>query len=262
MSEHKLYDGTVTLQFSAQARNRYLVGDFSPVGVTSILSAVLAKPALMLWPLNEAMGYIKANSNKVGAEYILNETLLEKASKAYTVKSDAGKDMGTQIHAEVEKYLNNPGVPVDFEKDNEVARGFRAFQKWYLTQNIRPLAVERVIYSKEHRFAGTFDCLLEIDGHVVLADIKTNNASRTAPLGIYAEHFLQLGAYSLAHHEEFPLEQIEDLLVIRVGKDGIVNTLSASKLNLGVHECEDLFLNVLRLYRYMTPVSKKLKKMK
>ena len=54
---------------------------------------------------------------------------------------------------------------------------------------------------------------------MILGDIKTTNASRQAPLGVYPEMFLQLGAYANAHLEEFPLEEIDDLAIIRVGKD-------------------------------------------
>lgn len=243
----QLYDGSITIHFNDQARNRYTIEETakSPVGVTTVLAG-LAKPALMLWPMYEGITWLKAHPED-----------FEGAEKAYLIKSDKGKDTGTVIHAAIEAILTEkqPTIPLD------AVKAVAAFKTW-LHETTKPLAVERIVYSKKYDVAGTYDCLLEIDGKVVLCDIKTTNSSRTAPLGIYAEHFLQLGAYSLAHHEENPMETIEDLMIIRVGKDGVLNTLRASELGLKVSDCEGSFLDVLGAYRFMTPLSKALSERK
>lgn len=251
-----LYDNSITVHFNPNARNRYMIEEtqHSPVGVTTILSQ-LAKPGLALWPMYEALDWLKKNPEDYGG-----------AEKAYLIKSDKGKDIGTQVHAWVEEFLGGRGVEEHthqgVDMNQEVAKIGLVFQDWFFENEPKVLATEQIIYSKEFDYAGTFDALLEIDGKVVLADIKTTNVSRTAPLGIYPEYLLQLGGYSLAHHEENPKQPIDDLLVIRVGKDGVLNTLRASELGFTPQFLEDAFKAVVNTYKFVTPLSKQLKEMK
>lgn len=256
----KLYDGAVTILFDNKARNRYLIeGDGrSPVGVTTILSKTLAKEALMTWPLNEALKFIKTNCEVDGGIYQLTTKGLEEASKAYLRKSDTGKSTGTAIHASIEALLTNKS----FTTPPEAEKGVKSFVKWFNEHSISPMAVEQIVYSKKYDFCGTYDSMLDIDGKVTLVDIKSTNSSRSAPRGIYAEHFLQLGAYSLAHHEENPLERIERLMIVRVGKDGVLNTMTNDELGLSIEKCEKTFLSVLEAYRFMTPLAKEIQGMK
>lgn len=252
----KLYDNSVTMHFSNQARNRYVIEETggSPVGVTTILSQ-LAKPGLALWPMYEALDWLKKNPDDFrGAE------------KAYLIKSDRGKDVGSQVHGLIESFLISAEKkqllpPIISGVDPSVQKAYSAFHGWFMDTRPKILATEQIIYSKRFDYAGTYDCLLEIDGKVVLADVKTTNVSRIAPLGIYPEMFLQLGGYSLAHHEENPEQQIDDVMVIRVGKDGVLNTMRASELGFKLAYLEDTFEQLVQLYKFMTPLTKSLKEM-
>lgn len=255
-----LYDSTVHIQFNSAARNRYVVMNdgHSPTGVTTILGC-LAKEGLMLWPMYEALNYIKDNSHtklstKDGKSlgYAVELKTLEEAEKAHTKKSDTGKSVGTEVHTAIEVLLNG-GIA---SSGPEAYKAIETFRLWFNQNKPKVLATERIVYSKELDYAGTYDALLEIDGKVILADVKTTNASRTAPLGIYPEMFLQLAAYARAHHEENPLEQISDVMVIRVGKDGILNTLRASELGLKLDELQDTFVSLVRVYKAMQPLKK------
>jgi len=263
-----LYNGSITLNFSSSARNRYTIEETreSPVGVTTVLQ-MLNKPALMTWPLNEALAYIKSKCLVAPGVYGLNDEQLDEASKAYLAKGDKGKDTGTNVHAMIEAFFKK-GTAIG--ETPEAERAFDGFMTWYEKFHPTPLAVEQVLYSKEHNYAGTMDCLLRFGDEIVVCDVKTNNASRTAPLGVYSEHFLQLGAYNLAYREEkatrlhkglqhnYADEYATDLMIIRVGKDGKVNTLRASQLGLSVRDCEINFLEVLRLYKLLTPLNKRI----
>lgn len=258
----QLYDSSVTVAFNNNARNRYMVTigeeSHSPVGVTTILNKVLAKEALMLWPLNLAINYLKTvNPSGILTDTDWNE-MLEVASKLHTVRSDKGKDIGTLVHQAIETYLKEGEVVAEPDAVKPVV----AFVDWFEGQKIKVLGVEQITYSKEHDYCGTFDCLLEIDGKAVLCDIKTSNASRTAPLGIYPEHFLQLGAYSKAFSEELPGKKIDDLMIINCSKTGVLSTLKASEVGLSVKECEDAWLNVLRTYRFLEPLKRTIKEIK
>jgi hypothetical protein len=251
----KLYGGQINIEFNNLARNRYVVMEdgHSPVGVTSLLQ-ILNKPALMTWPMFEAIAYLKIN---VG-DY-------EGAAKAYLTKSDKGKDVGTEVHKAIELYLGGKPYPLGnqlYGLSKEAFGAYEAFKNWFNLVKPKVLATEQIIYSKQCDYAGTYDALLEIDGQVVLCDVKTTNASRTAPLGIYPEYFLQLGAYALAHHEENPEQQIDDVMIIRVGKDGVLNTLRASELGFKLSYLEDTFKQLVQVYRMVTPLSKQLSELK
>ncbi len=240
----KLYNDTITIHFNNNARNRYVIEEtgHSPVGCTTILQT-LNKPALMTWPMFEAIEYLKKNPEQY-----------EEASKAYLRKSQRGKDVGTDVHAVIEEYLNTGNITRTYLPD--IDKPLKSFLEWWGETKPKVLGTEQIIYSKQFDYCGTYDALLEIDGKVVLADIKTTNASRTAPLGIYPEMFLQLGGYSLAHHEENPLEMIHDLMIVRVGKDGVLNTLRASELGFTPQFLEDAFKSVVNTYKFITPLSK------
>ena len=242
----KLYGGTLTIHFSNKARNRYVIQEteHAPVGVTTILQ-LLSKEGLMLWPMYEALDWLKKHPKDfTGAE------------GAYKLKSDKGKDVGSEVHRAIELFMRGePEVP----SDPMSIKAYKAFIKWFGETKPRVLATEQIIYSKELDYAGTYDALLEIDGKVILCDVKTTNASRHAPQGIYPEMFLQLGGYSLAHHEENPEQEIDDAMIIRVGKDGVIHTLRASDLGFNLHYLEETFRELVSVYKMITPLTKQIR---
>ena len=254
MKTVSLYNDTITIHFNPDSRNRYtLETGGTPVGVTTILGS-LAKPGLALWPMYEALDWLKNKPE----DY-------EGAEKAYLIKSDKGKDVGTEVHSAIELYLAGEPYPLGnklSELSKEAFGAYEAFRGWFNQTKPKVLATEQIIYSKELDYAGTFDALMDIDSQVVLVDIKTTNTSRSAPLGIYPEYLLQLGAYALAHHEEFPEQRIDDLMIVRVGKDGVLNVLRASELGLKVSELENTFKQLVGVYKFLKPLEIKLKERK
>jgi hypothetical protein len=261
---YKLYNDTVTLHFNNVARNRYVIEEtkLSPVGVTTILGT-LNKPALMTWPLNEA---IKKLTPKIGK--VLTEDDLALAKKAYLDKSDKGKDTGALIHSAIESYLRGKKLVLD----ESIVAPIEAFKKWFKESKAKVLGLEQTVYSRDYNYCGTFDAILEIDGQIVLVDWKSTNISYSAPRGIYAENFYQLGAYNFAYREEkatrtdktkdFAKQFATDLMVVRVGKEGVIHTLRASELGLTVSDCEQVFMNLLMVYRHMTPLIKTIGELK
>lgn len=273
----ELYNGEVQLQYLEMAKkHRYLVNGKEKKGVTTILGA-LAKPALMLWPLNEAMKHIRA---EIGLLYANDETdidtlekLFVEAERAYIRKGDKGKDIGTEVHQKVEEFLRNrltdtedvvlTGAGTFGDLPIEVSKATNAFKDWYTAQeDIKTIAVEEIVYSLAFDYCGKFDCLLMIDGQTVLCDLKTTNSSRVAPLGIYSENFLQLGAYASAYEEEKEREFIDDLMVINCSKQGKVSTLRASELGLSKNHCINGFTDTLNMFRFMNETNYKIKNYK
>ena len=261
--ERTLYNGLYEMVHNPNARGRaprYLVnGTEKPKGVTTILGQTLAKD-LMDWAVSCSIDYLRAKLP------VVTEEDLKVASKAYTVKRDSGASTGTEAHTLVETHLKGHDVSLtDVSKEAENA--FNAFMDWYTNTPIKVINVEEVIYSQEYKFAGTYDFMLEIEGKVYLCDLKTTNTSRKAPKGVYAENFVQLGAYAMAHEEQRAYEEanggtrlvkIDDLMVISAKKNGALDIVTGTDMGLNVEECGEMFKRVVNIFQFMDYVTKKL----
>ena len=268
--ERSLYNGLYQMVHNPNARGsqpRYKVVEFTnptetlkPKGVTTILGATLAKD-LMQWSADMACEYLRAKLPTV------TEEDLKEASKAYTVKRDSGASTGTEAHLLVENFLKDIKGNEAFVASPEAMNAFGAFLEWFKKANPTVVKVEEVIYSHEYKFAGTYDCMLRIDGKVYLCDLKTTNASRKAPNGVYAENFIQLGAYALAHEEQRKYEEanggtklvkIEGLMIISAKKDGKLDVVTNDDVSLRLKDCMDMFKKVINVYGFMSYATKEL----
>jgi hypothetical protein len=261
-----MYANKYTMVHNPNARGRaprYKVSDgeniTKPKGVTTILGQTLAKD-LMGWAVSCAIDYLRT---KVP---VVTDDDLAVAEKEYTRKRDSGASTGSEAHALVEAFLRGE-QPNLSGKSKEAINAYNAFAKWFDEHNPKVVGVEHIIYSQKYEYAGTFDCLLKIDDKLILCDLKTTNSSAKAPKGIYAENFVQLGAYALAHEEErqyeeenggTKLEKIDDLMLISAKKNGQLDIVSASDLSLTVAECGEMFKRVMNLYQFLAYVTNKL----
>lgn len=284
-TEYTLYGGAVKLLFSpSSTKYRYTVTDAgtdeanTPVrGVTSVLKDIIAKPDLMTWTMNMSHKYLfgskfdeeskeyvhdwKESALKPGVTYSEEElhNLMMDGSRQWVQRSDKGKDVGTMVHDAVEAFLKGlePVFPEAEDKETIenvkcAQKALRAFVKWWESlEQKRVISTEKPIYSRMMKYAGTYDLLAEINGKVYLLDIKTTNASKKAPLGIYAEYFMQLGGYSFAHREETG-DEVDDVGIIRVGKDGRLAIATATDIGLTRDACERAFAFGVRLHDWIS----------
>jgi len=228
-----------------------------PKGVTSILGQTLAKD-LMDWAVSCTIDYLRLK-----LPVVTEEDLVVSADE-YKVKRDAGGSTGSEAHALVENYLK--GQPTSGGTP-EALNAFGAFKKWFESTKPEVINVEEVVYSKAFQYAGTYDGMLRIDGKVYLTDLKTTNASRKAPNGVYPENFLQLGAYALAHDEQREYEEkhggtellpIEGLMVISAKKDGKLDIVTNEDIGVSLEDCKDMFRRVINLYNFLAYTTKAL----
>ncbi len=195
--EQKLFYGQ-ELTFDAEKHAYTWGGQFVP-GVTTILNCI-AKPALMPWAIGVTRDYWlrEVNSGRTDFAKIHKESW--NASKKIT--KDAA-NIGTNIHAYAEAFFKKQPLPALLS--DEAKRGAEAFHKWTSAHDIKILASERRVFSKEHYYAGTCDFVATIDGEFGVGDIKTSS-------GIYPEMRLQTAAYQHAMQEEkgvkFPVRWI------------------------------------------------------
>lgn len=209
---YKLYNDTVTLEFD-EAKHIYTIDDKKVDGVTSALN-IIAKPQLLYWAVDLAVKHIQRNLLP-GKPYdeIQLDRLLKEARWAHKRTSGEAQDMGKMVHKFCEEWIagKNPKLPYNAEVKNSCQQ----FLKWVDENEIEFLESERVVYSKSLNYAGTADFICKIDGMTLLGDFKSSKA-------IYDEYFFQTASYTQAYLEEFPKKKIDGNIIIRLGKDGVL----------------------------------------
>jgi hypothetical protein len=100
---------------------------------------------------------------------------------------DSAADIGTRIHRLVEQLARGTEPEVTAEEAPFVD-GYRRFLAAYQP---RFLALEEMVASLRHRYAGTLDAIAVIGGETWILDVKTGS-------GIYPETALQLAGYANA----------------------------------------------------------------
>lgn len=148
----------------------------SPTGETdwpsvTQITGVIAKPQLMAW-------YAKVGTDE--AKRVLDST----------------GDLGSQVHSEI--FARFSGTTPDMEVSVE-AKGMvdDFWEKFVIPFKVEPVSLEKKVVSLEHRYHGTFDGIIKVEGLFkglgywkgeVLADWKTSS-------GIYDTMGVQLGGY-------------------------------------------------------------------
>jgi len=213
---------------------------FEVPSVTSILDAVLAKPALPNWYYSIALKGVSELLTKYGPKLPSDpdslKTLLRNEHLTPLHIRDAAGERGRDLHDSLEVMAagKSPG------DDPRLAPLVSWWERAGLTSS-HIKATEEVLVSFKHGFAGTLD-LVYVDpatDAVTLADLKTGS-------GVYWSHFLQLAAYKLAWEEDRRNPRIDRSVVLHLN----------DSVGLAVKEdptvTTDDFLNVLSIYTAMT----------
>lgn len=147
------------------------------MGCTSVLS-VIAKPALIGWAADCAVDLIEAEVTDAqrrphGFADIKWPQLFKAARVAHRRKKEAAGEAGTDLHALIEEYVRHCIATNHGHATFTTLPAIDAFMQWATKQNIRFLATEQRLYSKELWVAGTCDLIFEKDGKRYIGDIKT-----------------------------------------------------------------------------------------
>jgi hypothetical protein len=161
-------------------------------GVTSILG-VVAKPALIQWAANMACDYIEESCQDIDwSDPEHRQALLNAARKAHAKKRDKAADDGTDLHALIEDYVN----------------------EWAMVEDIRFIAAEQRLYSRDLGIAGTCDLVFEKDGKTYIGDIKTyKKLWDRLPM-------LQCAAYGLMWEGMMHDQQLDDIATSKIPLEG------------------------------------------
>lgn len=120
----------------------------------------------------------------------------------------AGKE-GTQVHEACEKlakgeevtWMDNYGNAKYSQLVWEMILKFYDFWKTYKPELI---STEDFVWSDEHKYAGTADLVVKLDGQIWLIDLKTSNS-------LHKSYDLQLASYAKA------LKECKDITIERTG---------------------------------------------
>lgn len=277
--ERSLYNGRYYLVHNPNARGsspRYKIIEpmvegktkekilMKPKGVTTILGGTLAKD-FVGWALDCMEEVLKAKLPVITAEDLAD------AKKESDRRKNSGAATGSITHALVEHFLKaitaGEEPPTAESDDPEAIKAYTAFVAWFNAHDVEVIGVEEVIYSESFEYAGTYDCILRVDGKVYLCDLKTTNSSRKAPNGVYAEMFVQLGGYREAHEEQRVYEEanggskllaVDGLMVISAKKNGKLDIVTNEDVGLTVEDCSEMFKKVINLFGFLKYTTERL----
>ncbi len=196
--------------------------------VTHILSGGFPKPALQWWAANEERKMVLEASADLFADfskatvppvmpraaYLATLTARLGPAKAHQKLLAKAGDIGSEIHAMIEwtlrTQLGAEAGPKPVISDPALW-GFMAYEDWSRSVHLKPLLVERVVYSTIHGFAGTMDLLARVQGVITNIDFKSGKA-------VYGEALLQSSAYQTALAEMGYLPPTGGGLIVRLPK--------------------------------------------
>ena len=133
------------------------------------------------------------------------------------------------------------------------------FSDFWNTIKPELLASEIHLLNHEHKYAGTCDLVVKIDGKIWLLDIKTSNSLHTS-------YNLQLSAYAEAWNSYYPEEKIEHVGIIwlksskRGKKEGKIqgDGWEVIQPDKTIDEYFRMFMNIYEIYLLENPHQKPL----
>jgi len=140
------------------------------------------------------------------------------ASSLYEQR-DAAAEIGTMAHAMCDAHMRGQGwyAALDAFKPTAEQRlkaetAFGAYTTWLANQRAEIIACETPLVSETHRFGGTPDFLVRIDGKLAMADLKTSNS-------VYRDYLMQVAAYGILWNETQEEKITGGFHILRLGKE-------------------------------------------
>lgn len=241
-SEFQEYEN-FSIEYRDKSHRYWIMAEGERTAAVSVTAAlkVLSKDALLKWAedcgaagaaMLAGMGELKGVPlDEVGARVRLH-------GLGRDAKREASADRGTLVHRVLEAWARERAVPdlADFAPEHRgYVQGLAAF---LLTARPKPTAIERIVGSVKHTYAGRLDLRADLDGRDCVVDLKTNPRGR-----VYDEAHVQARAYADAD-VECGSPAPEGIVIVAVGEQG----------NFEMVECEATsadWLNVLAVYRSM-----------
>lgn len=236
----------------------YLLDNKILAGVTSIISNGYPKSQRIVdWQIKEGVKWFWNEVNGMDPTIVDDKLpeLLKKAPIAYKVGLEEAGDIGTAVHDLAYMYTKDGKADVSVYKDDPnyvtIVKCFEQFVEWTCTNSDTIIALEELVCSPEHMFAGRFDRLANRGGVVVLSDYKTSSS-------FYISQFVQMAAYAIAIKEWMDIE-VQDIEIVRFDKKtGSLSTRNLTQLAETVKlkpktvmkRLQGAFASILEVYRF------------
>ena len=219
--EHVLYNGEVRVKFDP-GPHAYTVQDIavSPdwipvVSVTTVLG-MLDKQALVPWAARCSMEKF-IELVRPARSYTADQlgTFAFQIKDAHKEQLERAGRIGSAVHEWIQSYLSwrsGNGLFQVPPADESVRSCCRAARDWIKTVDIKPFAIERILYSRKHKVVGTTDlaAALRIGGRTAIVDWKSSNR-------LHYTYKLQLAAYRAMYFEMTGIF-LDDRWLIRLDK--------------------------------------------
>lgn len=196
------------------SNHSYLLDGEKVMGATTVLSKSIPKPALIAWAANESAKFAVNQWDELAVIPVADR--LDRIRKEWRGVRDRAALRGTEVHNLAEQVVQG----IEIEVPDHLAGHLESYIKFLDDFQVVPVLVEKSVFSRTHKYAGTFDLVADIDGVRWLLDIKTNAS------GVYAETALQLAAYRFADFyieddfSEHPMPEVVKTGVIHVTAAG------------------------------------------
>lgn len=151
--------------------------------------------------------------------------------------SEKAADIGTQAHAMVEAHITGQSIP---EGDPKAVAAFGEYLEWQKRTRIEIIGSELAMVNEEYGYGSTLDAIGRFDADYELLDWKSSN-------GCYADHAIQLAAYSANWNLNNPDKAVSRIHLCRFGKEGGFHHHSWRLVDL--QPAWESFLSLLTLYR-------------
>lgn len=196
------------------ARTPYVIDGIEVPSVTTILKSI-NKPALLNWASYGARDATRRVARSIyetahpgglclGLDAASFAAAVEKAQgrrPAHLDRGEVAMEIGTLVHARIEAEMRRElgqDVPLIEIPTDEIVDGrkvphpartaYEAYCAWRKANEVRPVALELRVYSRQFMFAGTTDFVGRVADVLTVADWKTSKA-------VYAEYRIQIAAY-------------------------------------------------------------------
>ena len=201
--------------------HKYVLDGLPVKGVTTLLGGGMPKPALMYWSAKMVAEYVADNYPNL--DNLMSRGRDEAVQFLKSIpwsERDKAAARGTDIHKIAETIIHGG----EAEVASEIADYVHGYIQWLDEYDVEPVLTEKVVASRFHHYAGTFDAILKFNagplaGKTYLCDWKTSSA-------VYGEMAMQLCAYANADFyldddgSEKPIPEVDGLAIIHITKEG------------------------------------------
>ncbi len=189
----------IEVKFEENPYHRYTIKGRKILSVTSATGLLDKSGPLMWWATGEMLKAIQSGQSP------------EDARKSYMAVKKEAADLGTKAHQFAQDYIEgkNPDIP---EGDDKLQNAILAFLRLWNDLKIKPIAIEKHLYSRGWDYAGRCDLVAKLKGENSLIDFKTSKE-------IYTEFRYQTAAYAAAYSEMNPKKPIKNRYVFRFDKE-------------------------------------------